>query len=224
MLPTQGNAWRLTWLYFLTGSPADLSVAARQAIDRGEYPAEIHQLLALEALREGDSEFAIAALESAIEVDPNRVQPHVNLGLALVGAGRLEAAGSAFERGLQYLPSSTDLLYNAGLVRAYLADTPGAMKRFEQTLGLDPENLPARENLAGLLASMGRYEESVGHYRLAIEQSSDDADTHYLLARALLGLGDGEGAQQALQECLRLEPEHEEAIILRSSLETQRLD
>ncbi len=71
---------------------------------------------------------------------------------------------------------------------------------------------------------MGRYEESVGHYRLAIEQSSDDADTHYLLARALLGLGDGEGAQQALQECLRLEPEHEEAIILRSSLETQRLD
>ncbi len=106
LLPTQGNAWRLTWLYFLTGSPADFSVAARQAIDRGEYPAEIHQLLALEALREGDSEFAIAALESAIEVDPNRVQPHVNLGLALVEAGRLEAAGSAFERGLQYLPRS----------------------------------------------------------------------------------------------------------------------
>ena len=43
---------------------------------------------------------------------------------------------------------------------------------------------------------IGRYEDSVRHYRLAIEQSAEDADTHYLLARALVGLGDVEGARE----------------------------
>ena len=89
---------------------------------------------------------------------------------------------------------------------------------------LRPDHVPARENLAGLLASLGRFEESVAHYRAALRLSPEDADTHYLLARALLGVGDRQAALQALADCLALEPTHNEAIILRSSLDSRTLD
>ena len=224
LVSTRGNAWRLAWMHYLAGSPVDFSRAADRALDRREFPVEIHQLLALEALREGDSEAARTSFEAAIEADSERLQPHINLGLLLIESGQLQPAGAVFERGLRFNPDSTELLYNAGMVRAYQGDVAGAIEYLEHTLDLDPSHVPARENLAGLLASSGRYADSVRHYRLAIDLSPEDADTHYLLARALWGLGDFSAAQHALQECLRLEPEHEEAIILRSSIESQSVD
>ncbi len=219
--PTLGNHWRLAWMYYLAGSPADLAIEAPKAIEGDEFPAEMHHLLALEARHEGDTQGTLAQLEKVVEIDPASAQPHLNLGLVLAEAGRLEAAGVAFARGLESFPRSPGLLYNSGLVHAYLGDIPIAIALFEQTLVVAPKNLEARENLAGMLASTGRFEESIEHYRLAIEQSPDDADTHFLLARAYAGLGDLEAARESLLECLSLEPGHREAIILRARIDTQ---
>lgn len=223
-MPTRGNAWRLAWLHYLAGSPADFATRADQAIARGEFPAEIHQLQGLEAWQLGDFEAAITDFKAAIEIDPYLLRPHVNLGLLLAETGRLEEAGRTLQNGLRYWPKSPDLLYNAALVRAYQGDPEGAIDLFRETLEVAPEHVPARENLAGLLAAIGRYEDSVAHYRIALGHSPDDADTHFLLARALVGLGNLEGAREALADCLRLAPGHEEAIILRSSLESRRVD
>ena len=87
---------------------------------------------------------------------------------------------------------------------------------------LDPSHLPARENLAGILASQGRFVDSEHHYRLAIEQDPEDAETRYLLAVVLAARADIDSALDQLERALQLKPDFERAIILRDELEARR--
>ena len=221
LFSTLGNTPRLAWLYFLSGSPVEFSSAAERAIELGEYTADMHHLLALEAVRERDLEGALPHFNTAIEADPYRPEPRGNLGLVLVSLNRFPAAEAVFDEALEYVEGSPDLHYNSGLIKAIQGDSPAAIARFEETLALSPTHLAARENLAGVLASIGRFRESAMHYRVAVEQSPNDAETRLLLARVLLGLGDHEGALAELDRCLDLDPGHREAIILHGTFEAE---
>ena len=105
---------------------------------------------------------------------------------------------------------------------------PAAKKRARKNSKLSGELEGfTKDEVLSILRNMllyRRFEESIEQYRLAIEQSPDDAQTHFLLARALLGLGDLSGALAALDRCLALEPGHQEAIILRASVESQQAE
>ena len=111
--------------------------------------------------------------------------------------------------------------YNAGLVRALRGDSQEAIALFEKAVAANPRYREARENLAGLLASVGRFEDSIVHYRRALEQAPDDATTRLLLARAA---GKVAAAEDELRETLRLEPERREAWLLLGDLAARRGD
>jgi Flp pilus assembly protein TadD len=98
-------------------------------------------------------------------------------------------------------------------------ETGRAIVSFERALALDPTHLRARENLAGMLASSGDFEESVVHYRRALEQVPEDPATRFLLARALAALDRPAEARHELEQVLALEPGHREARLLLQALE-----
>ncbi len=52
----------------------------------------------------------------------------------------------------------------------------------------------------------GDLEESIEHYRKAIERQPDDASLHFNLALALNGAGDLQGAEEEFREAVRLDP------------------
>ncbi|MCP3963329.1 MAG: tetratricopeptide repeat protein [bacterium] len=136
---------------------------------------------------------------------------YLRQGIAHVESGDLRAAGAAFERGLAEGTRSPDLLYNAGLVDAMSGEAERAIARFEEALAADPSYLQARENLAGMLCSVGRFREGLEHYRAAVELSPGDATTHFFVARAHLALGEPEPAAEQLRRAVELDPELAEA-------------
>lgn len=204
--PTTGNAYRLAWLYHLAGRPADARSAAESALDRGERPAEMHQVVARAALVRGDLARATAGFENAIAADPSAPEPYVALGVALAERGRLDAAGEVFRRGVRVFPGSAILAYNLGLVRALQGETGEALAFFEKALAIDPDYREARENLAGVLAGAGRFEESARHYRRALKQAPDDVETRLLLARVLAAQGEIAAAEAEAREAVRRDP------------------
>ena len=222
LMTTPGNASRRAWLYFLAGSPVDLEATAQRAIDLGEYVNPMHHLMALEALGAQDLETARTRFELAIAADPSRPEPYLNYGLLEIGAGNLGAGERVFERGAAAIEGNVELLYNAGLAKALQGDSGSAIRHFVQVLELDPEHLPARENLAGVLASVGRLRDSEQHYRVAIAQSPRDADTRLLLARVLAASDQIEAAMEQVEAALQLRPGMNDAIILRGELEARR--
>jgi tetratricopeptide (TPR) repeat protein/ferredoxin len=147
LAPNQWQALRLAWLAELVGDRADLDRYAALALQRGEAPAEVHQLLARDAWRRGDAQAAAAAYESAIAAAPADPVPYLGLGVLKARLNDLEGARVAFERGLASRPDSADLAYNLGLVRGMAGDLPGAIAGFERALALNPDHRAARENL-----------------------------------------------------------------------------
>jgi tetratricopeptide (TPR) repeat protein/ferredoxin len=220
LLPTPGNAARLAWLHWLAGSDAAFTAAAERAIERGEAPSDLNQLLGRDAWARRDTAAAVAAYERAIAAAPRSNGAYGALGLVLAQSGDPAGAAAAFERGLAVAPRSVELAYDAGLARALAGEPEAAILHLERALALDPEHQPARENLAGVLASVGRYEDAVEHFRRSLATHPDDAATRLLLARALAAAGRREEALLEVEWSLRLAPGTEAAILLRRELES----
>ncbi len=153
LAPTRWQALRLAWLSAIFGEGGDLERYAALAIDRGEAPVEVQQLVARDAWRRGDGAAAAAAYERAIAAAPDAPGPYLGLGILAARAGDLAAARANFDRGLARVPGSADLAYNAGLVRAMAGDLDGAIAGFERALALAPGHRQARENLTAAMTA-----------------------------------------------------------------------
>jgi len=105
-----------------------------------------------------DPQSAVAALEKAIELDPSRPAPHVDLGLLLLRSRRPKEAETAARRGLEKHPGSAPLLSLLAAARADQGDAEGAARQYALALLADPaDNFHlARGQTPGLLASLGR--------------------------------------------------------------------
>ena len=69
---------------------------------------------------------------------------------------------------------------------------------------------------------MDRFAESEEHYLIAIQQSPDDAETRFLLARVLAAQGNLDRAIEQLAKALQVNPGMQKAIIMRGELEARR--
>ena len=206
---TGGAAAQRAWFYGLLGRTGALRKNAEEAIARGELPADMHLLLARNAEATTDLPEAARHYRLASEADPYRIEPYLGLGQTLARQGDPRSASEVFEQGLAVTPGSSSLAYNAGVAHAMAGDESGAITFFERALALSPENLPARENLAGLLARAGRLQESAARYREALDQRNDDAETWGLYAQVLIGLGRNPEAAEAIRSGQQIDPQSE---------------
>lgn len=126
-----------------------------------EAQAEFAHALALEA---DDPGAAAEAYARAIELDPELVDAHVNLGRLVHDAGDPRAAAQLYERALDLCTDDPVIHFNLGLA---LEDTQGlapAAAHYERAIALDPSFADAHYNLAGLCEKLGRRTDAVRHY------------------------------------------------------------
>jgi tetratricopeptide (TPR) repeat protein len=82
---------------------------------------------------------------------PAMAEPSINLGIVEQGAGNLEAAAAALERGTTRDPSSAVAWSELGLVRRAQGRFPEARLAYEQAISHDAGYAPAHRNLGVLL-------------------------------------------------------------------------
>ncbi len=95
-------------------------------------------------------------------------------------------------------------LYTAG-------DLPGAERIYRQLIAIDPADVDAQCYLAELLRASKRFDESVVHFRAALEHDPDYAEGHCLLGATLRQMGKDLDAIDELNAAIRLDPELAEA-------------
>ncbi len=213
-----GSDAKMAWMAVLLGRDAALEQHARAAVEGGELPAEMHQLLGRLAFEAGDPSRAAGLFERAVEADAGDLRSRISLGVAQAQSGRLELARSTFEQAVRELGDHVTLAYNLGLVEAYSGQIGAAAGWFGRAVELDPHHLPARENFAGMLATLGRLEESAQQYALAIEQAPEDPQTRVLFARVLAALGRRDEAAEQVATALRIAPGLPDALRLEAEL------
>lgn len=110
----------------------------------------------IEALRNGDTTTAIAALERATREDSTNYEALAHLGSAYVQAGRHSEAAHVLLQAVQLRPSDARARYNFGVALQKAGWNDQAKTAYEQALTLQPDYLQAQQALA-TLAPQQRY-------------------------------------------------------------------
>jgi tetratricopeptide (TPR) repeat protein/NAD-dependent dihydropyrimidine dehydrogenase PreA subunit len=197
---------KLAWTAYLDGDPGE----ARSRVDRAlrGRPSETsgHLLAGRLLVEEGRSHEAVLAYSRVVELDPGNPAGYLGLGTVLGSSGQYNEALEVFTQGLTMNPATVELRYNRGLSLALLGNLDGAIVEFERVLDDDPDYLPARENLAGILAAAGRYEDAVPVFEEAVRRSPADPQLRIMAARACLGAGERDRAEEHIEAAIALDP------------------
>ena len=166
----------------------------------------------------GERDEAIAAYRRAAELDPQAVDPLIEIANLSLSARDLEAAETAAAEAVERNPDAAAAHRALGAVyfhRLRSGDDPDAAPRAVSSLSeavrLDPEDLRSRSELARLLAALQRGEEAAVHLREIVRRVPNAFVELLLLAQLRLTAGDREQAFDYLLQSLRIEPRQPEA-------------
>jgi hypothetical protein len=107
------------------------------------------------ALEDQDLAAATQVYERLLELAPEHVEAHINLGRLLHEAGALERAEHHYRRGLDVAPADAIAWFNLGVLLDDRELPAAAIEAYRAALGADPQNADAHFNLARLLERSG---------------------------------------------------------------------
>lgn len=118
---------------------------------------------AMKAEKSGKSEEVIQHLEKALQIAPDYMEAHNNLGARFLIAGQTEKAAEHFRRAVELDPSCAQAHANLALALASLQRLEDAGPEAKEALRLDPANYGARFVLGFVLATENQ-DEQAAHY------------------------------------------------------------
>jgi tetratricopeptide (TPR) repeat protein len=153
----------------------------------------------------------IALGEGQFECGERLGEAHANLGTALRGLGRLEAAEQAFRRAVQLEPDSAAWLTDLASVLAELERPDQALACCRRAIESDPRFARANYGLAVLLGRSGDLEEAVASYRNVLQLDPAHAVAWNALGSALRDLGRIDEAVDGFRRALAINPDFADA-------------
>lgn len=154
--------------------------------------AEIHNDLAVEALRGGRPQEALKEYDIALEADPD--MPEALLGRGLVyeyGFGKVTEAEADYRHALQVRPAYPEAHNNLGQLLAKSGRTTEALAEFDKALDISLYMEPwvARCNKGQTLYQLGRREEGLTELRIAVRIAPKYCQGRRELGRVLVAEG-----------------------------------
>ncbi|MFN7973834.1 MAG: tetratricopeptide repeat protein [Acidobacteriota bacterium] len=140
-----------------------------------------------DALARGDFAVAIDLFRRAVSISGGTAEDRLNLGLALMQAGRTSEAIAQFEDALRADPRSATAHFAIAIATA--ADPATSEEHYRSALALNPKYLEAHYNLANLLRHQARFDEALSHYSEVLAIEPGHANAEYFRAESLIHLG-----------------------------------
>ncbi|MGH9533355.1 MAG: tetratricopeptide repeat protein [Terriglobales bacterium] len=193
---------------------------AQDLIILGEYPQASH-LLKRFALRHRSSPgivaaFGLAALHLPLLpeqlghiLSPRRRRLVQAMGTEMYDLeSRNQAGAQKVMAGiLRTHPHAPYVQYNDGLLLLRLGEIPAAEAAFRRELAIQPNNVPARLQLAALYQQNARYPPALSYARQALRLAPANFATHYMVGLILYRQGQFAAAAHELERSKALAPE-----------------
>ena len=161
--------------------------------------------------RAGRLDDAVVHYRSALEVDPNCVEGHFNLGLALKNLGQLDGAVTHYRKVLKINPGHAKAHNNLGNTLRDQGRPVDAIASYRKAIELRSDYAEAHYNLGVALIKPGRLDEAVEHFETALEIKPDFAQAHNNLGNLLRDLGRTEDSVASYRAALEPAPDYAEA-------------
>jgi len=138
-----------------TGRLEESLARIRAAVAAEPESAKLAMLEGNAALAQRDLAGAEAAYKRAVELDPKDSAAFQRLAGFYRLTNRLDESIATLQRSLEQSPSDARLHERLATLLEYQGDTAGAMKHYEEAIGLDSSLGESKNNLAYLLAERG---------------------------------------------------------------------
>ncbi|HMB52770.1 MAG TPA: FG-GAP-like repeat-containing protein, partial [Thermoanaerobaculia bacterium] len=143
---------------------------------------------------------AVDVLAEALALSGGAARDRVNLGLALLRAGREDEGVAALEKAQQQDPSLPHPWFNLGIAAKRSGDPERAVAQLERMAELVPDEPITRYNLGVLYKLQGRTDEALAAFERAAELDPYLAGARFQLAAAYRQAGRAEDARRANTE------------------------
>ena len=157
--------------------------------------------------KEGHIEQAVRHYEQAIRIDPEMVQPHVNLIAAYGRSERFDKAEAHYRRALELNPEIEELHANWGTLQALENRPKQAAESFRRALEINPLSANSHSDLGSSLNALGRGDEAVKHFRQALQYEPGHRLANFHIGRHLVTSGKIEEGITHLEKTLSIEDE-----------------
>lgn len=162
----------------------------------------------VQAAADAPAVVASSAPATGTEPEPKRSpEERVNTAAALLTTGRAADAERALlilQEVVREEPSMVEAQFDMGVAYYQLGETKEAIRRFEDTIELDPTNVRAWEYLAAVQKEEGRTDRAIVTYREGISQHPEAMELRVGLVDTLRALGRPEDAVGAAKEALQV--------------------
>lgn len=165
--------------------------------------ARLHQAIAHELAKRGDSAAAIQNYREALKIDPKLAGLHFELAEMLSTVKTSEAQAEAeteYKAALDVNPSDAQAECRLADIAAKRNDLEEAQDRYAKALALQPNNQDAAIGLAKVLAATGQPEKAAKLLEHAIETDPTSSLAHFRLSTVYRQLGRTADAQRELEQ------------------------
>jgi predicted O-linked N-acetylglucosamine transferase (SPINDLY family) len=159
---------------------------------------------------QGKPDDAVACHRRALELKPDFIAAHYNLGNALRSQRRLDDAVACYRRALELKPDFAEAHSNLGLALNDQGKLDDAVACHRRALELMPGDATAHYNLGNALRDQRKFDDAVACFRRAVELKPDFAAAHNNLGNALNDQGMLDEAVACFRRALELKPDFAE--------------
>jgi len=163
-------------------------------------------LLGVLTLRAGDAAAALAHIERAATLAPQKADVRNSRGFALRALKRDAEAEAAFREAVALDPNFLEAHYQLGNLLREAKRHADAEASYRRVLALNADHVQAQNNLGAVLGEQRRFEEASEHFRRATELRPGYAEAHSNLAHALRAVGRAQEAEAACRRAIALAP------------------
>jgi tetratricopeptide (TPR) repeat protein len=167
--------------------------------------------LAFELHQQGRTEEAIFSLRRALNITPDWIGLHVNLGQLFWALGRHRMAEKEFSLAAEEDPQDPIAAFNLARFHRQSGDGEQALAWFQKTLDLDDDYPDARPELASLRYERGEYALAAALLEEEVGRDPTCSICHHNLGLALLQADRSEEALAHLERSLALDPTYHRA-------------
>jgi cytochrome c-type biogenesis protein CcmH/NrfG len=187
-------------LYASYRTYADLSSEAMIALSLASPDsAQMHQLLAHEDTKEGNTNAAIAQYRKAIEINPHLPGVHFELA-ELLNTSQDPAikkqAEQEYRAALADNPRDEKAECELAAIAMTRGDDSDALKRYSTAIELQPDDANAKLGLAKVLLELNKPDQALPLLEASVQLEPTNATAHYRLATLYKKLGRAEDAKR----------------------------
>lgn len=183
--------------------PPPVSSPASQKAPR---PADGRLQSALRAYAAGEYTRAESDLRAGIELEPERADLHLRLGIILYKLQRWGDAVASLEKSLSIDGSTVGSLQVIGHCYYELGKLDEALNWYNKVIDKNPAAREAWRGKGITLEKLGRYDEAEDALRKAVNMNPKSASAHLWLARVLIKKKEPGSAMPWLEQAKRVDP------------------